>query len=265
MSDPLHPIESEYIQNHLNHYQLDLHTFTISDGGFWTLNLDTLAISIITGILFLGVFYLVIRNFKSERPGKLQVAIEMIVESIGQLVKEIYHGKSLLITPLALTIFIWVFLLNAYDLLPVDLIPRLLFYFGIIDFRVVATDDPNLTFALSLSVLLLVIFYNFKAKGGLGFAKEALLMPFGKWFFPINFIFRIIEEGVKPLSLSLRLFGNMFAGELIFLLIATTPWWLQWTFGGIWAVFHVLIITIQAFILMMLAVIYLSMAHESQH
>lgn len=263
--DFLHPTESEYIQNHLTHYQLNLHTFTIGDGGFWTLNLDTLLVSIVTGIFFLGVFYFVVKNFKSEHPSKLQIAVEMLFEAIEQLVKEIYHGKSLLMTPLALTVFVWIFLLNAHDLLPVDLLPRLLSLFGVADFRELATSDPNLTFGLSFSVFLLVIFYNFKAKGSRNLAKEVFLEPFGIWFFPVNFIFRIIEEGVRPLSLSLRLFGNMFAGELIFLLIATIPWWIQWTMGGIWAVFHVLIITIQAFVFMMLTIIYLSMAQETQH
>lgn len=265
MTDFLHPTQAEYVQNHLNHYQLNLRTFTLGDGGFWTLNIDTLSISIITGILFLAVFYWAVKKLKADHPGKLQTAVEMIFESIGQIVKEIFHGPSLFMTPLALTVFIWIFLLNAYDLVPVDLIPRFLFYFGIMDFRVVATDDVNLTFALSLGVFLLVIFYNFKAKGPSNLAKEIFTMPFGVWFFPVNFIFRIVEECVKPLSLSLRLFGNMFAGELIFILIATIPWWLQWTVGGIWAIFHVLIITIQAFVFMMLTIIYLSMAQETQH
>ncbi len=256
---------SEYIQHHLEHYQLNLHDFTFGDGGFWTLNLDTLLISIFTGLVFLGVFYFIVRKFKSDNPGKLQVAVEMLFEAIDKMVREIFHGKSLLMAPLALTVFIWIFLLNAYDLLPVDLIPRILFFFGVGHFRDLATNDPNLTFALSFSVFLLVIFYNFKAKGWKNVAKEALTEPFGVWLFPINFIFRIIEEAVKPLSLSLRLFGNMFAGELIFFLIATTPWWIQWTVGGVWAIFHVLVITIQAFIFMMLTVIYLSMAQELEH
>lgn len=265
MSDLLHPSPLEYVQHHLGHCQLNLHTFTLGDGGFLTLNLDTLAISIITGILFLGIFYFAVRKFNSDKPGKLQTAVEMLFETIDQLVKNTIRGESSFIAPLALTVFIWVFLLNAYDLLPVDLIPRVLLCFGVEHFRELATDDLNLTFALSFSVLLLIIFYNFKARGSYNFLKETLTLPFGAWFFPINFIFKIIEEGVKPLSLSLRLFGNMFAGELIFLLIATMPWWLQWTVGGVWAVFHVLIITIQAFIFMMLTVIYLSMARDMQH
>ncbi len=265
MTDFLHLDASEYIQHHLRNYQLNLHTFTIGDGGFWTLNLDTFSVSLITGAFFLGIFYLVARKFNSDKPSKLQVAVEMLFEAIDRLVKDIYPGKSLLMAPLALTVFTWVFLLNAHDLVPVDLMPRLLLYFGITNFRELPTDDPNLTFALSLSVFLLVVFYNFKTKGVRGFTKEILTTPFGIWLFPVNFIFRVIEEAVKPLSLSLRLFGNMFAGELIFLLIATMPWWLQWTVGGVWAIFHVLIIAIQAFVFMMLTVIYLSMAQESQH
>jgi len=267
MTDILHPSGADYIQHHLRYYRLDLRTFTIGDGGgFWTLNLDTLIISIITGALFLGVLYFVVRNLNSERPGKLQAFIELVVESVQQIVTEIFHGKSALIAPLALTIFSWIFLLSLFDLVPVDLLPRMVFsLFNIEHFRVVATDDANLTFALSLSVFLLIIFYNFKSKGPRNLTKEIFSEPFGIWFFPFNFIFRVIEEVVKPLSLSLRLFGNMFAGELVFFLIATMPWWLQWTAGGIWSVFHVLIISIQAFIFMMLTIIYLSMAQQSDH
>ena len=267
MTGFLHPTESEYIQHHLEYFQLNLRTWTLDgNGGFWTLNLDTLAISIITGVLFLSVFYYVVKHFNAKRPGKLQTAVEIIFESIQQIVKETFHGQSALIAPLALTIFIWIFLLNVFDLIPVDLLPRLAFsLFGIAEFRVVATDDPNLTFALSFSVFLLVIFYNFKSKGWRNLTKEVFTSPFGIWFFPFNFIFKVIEEVVKPLSLSLRLFGNMFAGELIFFLIAMMPWWIQWVAGGVWSVFHVLIITLQAFIFMMLTIIYLSMAHASEH
>ncbi|MDR1057090.1 MAG: F0F1 ATP synthase subunit A [Coxiellaceae bacterium] len=267
MTKLLHPSESEYIQHHLQYLQLNLRTFTLdSTGGFWTLNLDTLIVSIVTGILFLSIFYYVVKHFSSERPGKLQTAIELIFESIQQIVRETFHGQSVLIVPLAITIFIWIFLFNAFDVIPVDLLPRILsVLFGIKYFRVVATDDPNLTFALSCSVFCLIIFYNVKSKGWRNLTKEIFTSPFGVWFFPFNFIFRFIEEIVKPLSLSLRLFGNMFAGELIFFLIAMMPWWIQWTAGGIWSIFHVLIIILQAFIFMMLTVIYLSMAHDSSH
>lgn len=254
--------EGEYIQHHLEHFQLNLHTLKIGNGGFWTLNLDTLILTILFGGLFLFLFYSVAKKASSKEPSKIQNLVEMIFESIQKLVKEIFHGKSPLVAPLALTIFIWVFLLNAMDLIPVDLLPKLLSYVGVPDFRPVPTDDPNFTFALSLTVFFLIIFYNFKIKGGIGFAKEVLTSPFGAWFLPLNLLFKLIEELVKPLSLALRLFGNMFAGELIFILIALLPWWIQWTVGGIWSVFHILVITIQAFIFMMLSVIYLSMAHE---
>ncbi|MEI8055308.1 MAG: F0F1 ATP synthase subunit A [bacterium] len=260
----LHPATSgEYIQHHLEYLQLNLRTFTMEKGGFWTLNLDTLALTIIFGVLFFGLFYFVVTRLSSEVPGKLQNAVEMTIEFVQQLVKEVFHGKSALIAPLALTIFVWILSLNALDLLPVDLLIRILFCFGFAHhFRLVPTDDPNFTFALSLSVFALIIFYNFKAKGFKGVTKEVLTVPFGKWLFPLNVTFRLIEELVKPISLSLRLFGNMFAGELIFLLIATMPWWIQWTAGGIWSIFHILVITIQAFVFMMLTIIYLSMAHE---
>lgn len=268
MIDFLHPTQAEYIQRHLTHYQLNLRTFTIDNNGggnFWTLHLDTLILTITVGILFLGIFFLVTKTFNSTRPGKLQTAIEMIMEAINKLITDTFHRPTSLAAPLALTIFIWVFLLNTLDLVPVDLFSRLAFYFDVGHFCSVPTDDPNFTFALSLSVFFLVIFYNFKAKGSYNLLKESLVTPFGIWFAPFNLLFRIIEEIVKPISLSLRLFGNMFAGELIFILIATMPWWLQWTVGGVWSIFHVLIITIQAFVFMMLTIIYLSMAQEIQH
>lgn len=256
--------EGAYIQHHLEHIQLNLHNFKIGDGGFWTLNLDTFILALFFGMLFLGIFYKVARNMSVTKPGKLQVAIEIAVEGVQKLVKETFHGKSNLIAPLALTIFVWVFLLNALDLLPVDFLPMVAGWFGAEDFRSVPTDDPNLTFALSFSIFILIIFYNIKIKGR-HLGKEIFCTPFGVWLLPLNFIFRMIEEFVKPLSLSLRLFGNMFAGELIFLLIALMPWWIGWTVGSMWAIFHILIISIQAFIFMMLTIIYISMAHESSH
>ena len=258
------PTVEEYIQHHLAYLQLNLHTFTIGNGGFWTLNIDTLAISIVSGILFFSLFRFVAIRLNKECPGKLQNAIEMIIEFVQKSVTDVFHGNSTLIAPLALTIFVWVFTLNAFDLIPVDLFSRILSIVGLAQyFRAVPTDDPNFTFALSISVFILVIFYNFKSKGFCGFAKTILTRPFGIWLCPLNLTFFLVEELVKPVSLALRLFGNMFAGELIFLLIATMPWWIQWTAGGIWSIFHILIIAIQAFVFMMLTIIYLSMAHES--
>jgi F-type H+-transporting ATPase subunit a len=259
------PTTEEYIQHHLEYLQLNLRNFTIGDGGFWTLHLDTLAVTIILGVLFFSVFRFVATKVSSDCPGKLQNAVEMIVEFIQRTVKEMFHGDSSLIAPLALTIFMWVFLLNTLDLLPADLIPDFAALFGITHFRSVPTDDPNFTFALSFTVFILSIFYNLKSKGFSGFTKEVLTVPFGVWLFPFNILFRVIEEVVKPISLSLRLFGNMFAGEIIFLLIASVPWWIQWTAGGIWSIFHILVILVQTLVFTMLTIIYLSMAHESQH
>ncbi len=254
---------TDYIQHHLVHLQLNLHNFTLSNGGFWTLNLDTLAVSIVLGLMFLIPFYIVARKMQSGVPGKFQNFVESILEFVDDTVKETFRGKSPLVAPLALTIFIWVFLMNFMDLIPVDLLPRILNVFGVGHFKSVPTADLSTTFALSLSVFFLIIFYNIKIKG-VGLLKEMFTQPFGPWLFPLNFLFRLIEECTKPISLSLRLFGNMFAGELIFILIAALlPWWIQWVPGGIWAIFHILIITIQAFIFMMLTIIYLSMAHES--
>lgn len=253
----------QYIQHHLTHLKLNLHNFTLTDGGFWTLNIDTLAVSFVIGVLFLLPFWLTARKAKAEVPGGSQNFFESLVEFVDTTVKETFHGKSPLIAPLAITIFIWVFLMNFMDLLPVDLLPRIMALFGVTHFKAVPTADPMGTFGLSMAVFLLIIFYNFKIKGVVGLGKEILTKPFGVWLMPINVIFRLLDECVKPFSLALRLFGNLFAGELIFILVAIMPWWIQWLPGGIWAIFHILIITIQAFIFMMLTIIYISMAHES--
>lgn len=254
---------AEYVQHHLHHLPLNLHNFTLTNGGFWTLNLDTFAVSVVLGVLFLWVFRIVARHAVVGVPGRLQNFVEILVDFVQGLVKESFHGRSQLIAPLALTIFIWIFLMNFMDLLPVDLLPRIASLFGLPYFRAVPTADPMLTFGLSISVFLLIVFYNFKIKGMAGLGKEVISKPFGIYLFPINILFRLLEDFIKPISLSLRLFGNLFAGELIFILIALMPWWIQWTVGSVWAIFHILIILIQAFIFMMLTIVYLSMAHES--
>ena len=181
------------------------------------------------------------------------------------MVKESFHGDSRLIAPLSLTIFVWVFLMNFMDLIPVDLLPRLLSLVGVEHFKAVPTADPMMTFGLSIPVFFLIVFYNFKIKGFKKLGIEVLSRPFGWYLIPINIVFRLIEEVVKPISLSLRLFGNLFAGELIFILIALLPFWAQWLPGGIWAVFHILIILIQAFIFMILVIVYMDMAHQKDH
>lgn len=255
---------SEYVQHHLGHWQLNLKTWqTNGDAGFWTLNLDSMILSVLTAVIFMGFFGIVAARLKSGVPGKLQNCIEMILEFIQKLVGESFHGKSRLIAPLALSIFIWVFLMNAMDLLPVDFLPETLALLGVAHFRSVPTADPNITFGMSLWVFVLLIYYNLKAKGLKGLGYEMLTKPFGKWLMPLNVAFRLLEDCVKPVSLSLRLFGNMFAGELIFILIALIPWYAQWMVGGVWAIFHILIITLQAFIFMMLTIVYLSMAQET--
>lgn len=248
------PTASEYIVHHLT-------PLTVGEG-FWTLHVDILFFSIVLGILFIWLFRKAAISATSGVPGGLQNFAEIIVEFVDSQVKDSFHGRNPLIAPLSLTIFVWVFLWNAMDLVPVDLLPAIASVFGIHYLRVVPSTDLNSTFALSISVLFLVYFYSIKVKGGMGFAKEVLYHPFGKWLMPFNLLLRIVEDLAKPISLSLRLFGNLYAGELIFILIALLPWWLQFTLGWPWAVFHLLIITLQAFIFMVLTIVYLSMAHE---
>jgi F-type H+-transporting ATPase subunit a len=231
--------------------------------GPWLIHIDTLVVSWLLGAGFLTIFYLTAKKATSGVPGRLQNFVELLIEFVATQVHETYHGKSKLIAPLALTIFIWVFLMNLMDLLPVDLFPWLGSLAGLEHLRVVPTADPNLTLGLSLSVFCLIIVVNFKSKGLKGFVIEMLCKPFGPLLFPANVFLKIIEELAKPVSLGLRLFGNMYAGELIFILIALLPWWLQWTLGGGWAIFHILVITIQAFVFMMLTIVYLSMAEDS--
>jgi F-type H+-transporting ATPase subunit a len=262
MSEASQLSAGQYIQHHLEHLTLNLKTFTIDkSAGFLTLNLDTLIVSILVGMLIFGGLYYVARRMR-EVPGKLQNVVEMVLEFVDKAVHEIFHHKTTFIPPLALTIFLWIFFLNAMDLLPVDLLPRFFALFGVEHFKSVPTADPNATFAMSITVFLLIIFFNVRAKKH-RLVKEMFTFPFGIWLFPVNVAFRVVEECVKPLSLALRLFGNMFAGELIFILIAIMPWWMQWPPGAIWAVFHILVITLQAFLFMMLTIIYLSMAHDA--
>lgn len=246
---------TEYISHHLTN---------LSTGeGFWSVNLDTLIISWVLGFGFLLLFRFAAKRITAGVPGGLQNLVEVLVDFVNKQVKDTYHGKSEWVAPLALAIFVWVFLMNLMDLLPVDLLPHLASKMGVPYLRAVPTADPNLTLALSLSVFLLTIFYNVKNKGVLGLGKEMLCSPFGPWFFPFNLILRIVDELAKPVSLGLRLFGNLYAGELIFILIAVLPWWSQWPLGLAWAIFHILIIVLQAFIFMVLTIVYISQAHES--
>lgn len=253
---------SHYVQHHLQHLTLNLKTLTLdTNGGFWTLNLDTLLVSAAIGIFMCVTFYIVAGRMSLDRPGKLQCCLELLIEQIDTIVFEIFHKRNTFVAALGFTIFVWVFLMNAMDMLPVDLLPRFFAWFGLPYFKSVPTADPNATFAMSLSVFGLIILFNIHAKG-FGLLKEMLTFPFGPFLFPVNIVFRLIEECARPVSLALRLFGNMFAGELIFILIAIMSWKIQWLPGGMWAVFHILVITLQAFLFMMLTIIYLGMATE---
>lgn len=246
------------VSEYINHHLTNLHV----GEGFWTLHLDTLVVSWVLGSIFLFSFWFAAKRATSGVPGGFQNLVEMILEFVDKQVKETFHGKNDLIAPLALTIFVWVFLMNFMDLLPVDLLPFLGSQVGLSHLKVVPTTDPNLTLGLSITVFLLTIYYSIKVKGFGGLGKEIFCKPFGPWFFPFNIILRLVDELAKPLSLGLRLFGNLYAGELIFILIALLPWYMQWPLGVVWTLFHILIITLQAFIFMMLTIVYLSLAHE---
>jgi F-type H+-transporting ATPase subunit a len=254
------PSSSEYIVHHLTNLHIGQ--------GFWALHLDTVIFSGLLGLAVFGLMWLVARGASSGVPSGLQNFFEMVVSMIDAQVKDTFHAKSALVTPLAITIFIWVFVMNAMDLIPVDFLPMAAHATGVEYLKIVPTTDPNLTFAMALTVFLIVMFYNVKFKGIGGFLHEALTVPFGKWLFPVNLLFRLIEELARPISLALRLFGNMYAGEMVFILLAVwagAAWW--WTpFSAAlslgWALFHILIITLQAFVFMMLTVVYLSLASE---
>ena len=248
------PNATEYIVHHLTNLK--------AGEGFWTFHLDTLFFSIGLGALFVTLFYQAAKRATAGVPGPLQNFVEILVEFVDKQVKDSFHGRSKLVAPLGLTIFTWVFLMNVMDLVPVDLLPKVAGWFGVHNLKVVPTTDLNLTFGLSITVFFLIIFYSLKVKGPIEFAKEMLFSPFGKWMLPFNLLLKLVEEIAKPISLGLRLFGNLYAGELIFILIALLPWWIQWTLGGIWAIFNILIIVLQAFIFMMLSIVYISLAHE---
>ena len=245
---------TEYIVHHLTNLKVG--------SGFWTFHFDTLIVSGVLGIAAFGLMAVVARRATSGVPGSLQTFVEMLVNMVDAQVRDSFHGKSALITPLAITVFVWVFVMNAMDLIPVDFLPQGARRLGVDHFKFVPTTDPNLTFAMSLTVFALMIFFNLKVKGLGGWLHELFTTPFGKWLFPLNLFFQVIEYVAKPISLSLRLFGNMYAGEMVFILIALLGVW-QGLLALPWAIFHILIITLQAFVFMMLTIVYLSMAHES--
>jgi F-type H+-transporting ATPase subunit a len=265
-----------YVQHHLTNLQLDLQTLQIvqNSSKFWVLNLDSVIFSLLLGVIFFALFRSVARKAQPGVPGPLQNFVEMLVEFVDNQVRETFPHPSRFVAPLGLTVFAWVFLMNLMDLIPVDFLPQAAGAAGVSHLRIVPSTDVNVTFGLSVSVFFLTLAFNFKYKGAGGFAKDVLTHPFGKWGMPANVLLRVVEELARPISLSLRLFGNMFAGELIFVLIAIL---LAQAFNGlggillagtgvgldlVWAFFHILVITLQAFIFMVLTIVYLALASD---
>jgi F-type H+-transporting ATPase subunit a len=266
----------EYIAHHLQNLQIckadGEWIWNHCAGNPWALNVDSMFFSLLLGVVFIWVFGRAARRASSEKPGKMQAFVEIVVDFIDSSVKDTFHGKSSLIAPLALTIFVWVFLMNLMDLIPVDFVPSAAALVGVPYLKVVPTTDVNITFGMSISVFLLIVFYTVKSKGITGFIAELTLHPIAPptkgiglvaapFIISFNLFLEIVALVAKPLSLSLRLFGNMFAGELVFILIALFGIW-QLPLHFLWAVFHVLIVTLQAFIFMMLTVVYLTLAQE---
>ena len=278
-----------YIQHHLTNLTLGWHpehglsfahtSAEAAEMGFWAINVDTMFFSILLGSIFLWFFKGVAERVTAGVPNGAQNFVEWIVDFVEENVRGSFSHKNPMVAPLALTIFAWVFLMNLMDLVPVDLIPHLFAQLFAtlgadphhVYLKVVPTTDPNATFGMALMVFIMVLYYSIKMKGLGGFLGELTLQPFGKWGMPANLILEGISLLSKPVSLALRLFGNMYAGEMIFILIALL-------YGGgmilagtagvlqfVWAVFHILIITLQAFIFMVLTIVYLDMAHQEHH
>ncbi|WBA81798.1 F0F1 ATP synthase subunit A [Endozoicomonas sp. GU-1] len=236
--------------------------------GFWAIHVDSMLWSVFLGFVFVLLFRFVAKNATAGVPGKLQNAIESIVEFVDTSVRESFHGKNPLIAPLALTIFVWIFFMNLMDLIPVDWIPGLATLAGIPYMKIVPSTDPNITMSMSISVFFLMLFFWIKVKGVSGLFSDLALHPFSSKnplakviLIPVNLLLETVSLLAKPVSLGLRLFGNMYAGELIFILIAMIGWaQLPLHFG--WAVLHILVITLQAYIFMTLTIVYLSSVHE---
>ncbi len=272
---------SEYIKHHLQNLTYGkkpdgawglAHTAQeAKDMGFWALNVDSFGVSFVLGALFLWLFSRVAKRATTGVPGGLQNFVEWIIEFVDNSVRGSFSGKNPLVAPLALTVFIWIFLMNLMDLLSVDQVPQLAGALGLPFFKVVPTTDPNTTFGMAIAVFLLILYYSFKVKGPGGFFSELAFQPFGKWGMPFNLLLEGVNLIAKPISLALRLFGNMYAGEMIFILIAIMfgAGWGFGIFAGVlqwaWAVFHILIITLQAFIFMTLTIVYMDMAHQEHH
>ncbi|GAB4117546.1 MAG: F0F1 ATP synthase subunit A [Sideroxydans sp.] len=287
MSSEAHT-SAEYIKHHLQNLtygQLPDGSWGIAhtaaeakEMGFWALNLDTFIMSLLLGVIFLFIFRSVAKSVVSGTPGGWQNFCEWAIEFVDNSVRGSFTAKNNMVAPLALTIFFWVFLLNLMDLIPIDYVPLMMSAFGVPFFKVVPSTDPNATFGLAIGVFILVLYYSVKMKGVGGFLGELTLQPFGKWGMPVNLLLEGVNLIAKPISLALRLFGNMYAGEMIFILIAlmggawagaslasATLFGSQLLLSLGWAIFHILIITLQAFIFMTLTIVYLDMAHQEHH
>ncbi|USZ15378.1 F0F1 ATP synthase subunit A [Moraxella sp. FZLJ2107] len=282
---------SQYIAHHLTNWTYGNHpehgwkvaadATEASQMGFSAIHLDSMLWSVGLGIFFCALFWAVGRKATAGVPTKLQAFVELIVDFVDNSVRESYNGPSKLIAPLALTIFVWIFLMNLMDLVPIDFIPTLAQKVGAamghdphhVYFKIVPTTDPNITLGMAIGVLLLIIGFGIKYKGIGGFIAEFTLHPFSAKnpilqavLIPVNLVLEIVTLLAKPISLGLRLFGNMYAGELIFILIALMPFWIQWALSVPWAIFHILVITLQAFVFMMLTIVYLSLiSAQSEH
>lgn len=279
---------SEYIKHHLQNL-----TCTFQEGhfhcahsaeeakamGFWALNIDTVLMSLLLGSVFLFFFTRAARAASAGVPNGLVNFVEWVIEFIDSSVRGSFTAKNALVAPLALTIFMWIFLMNLMDLMPIDFVGQLIaLYDPHMFFKLVPTTDPNATFGMSIAVFFLVLYYSVKMKGLGGFIGELTLQPFGKFGLPANIFLEGVNLIAKPISLALRLFGNMYAGEMIFILIALMGGaWAGATIGNAtlfgsqvllslgWGIFHILIITLQAFIFMTLTIVYLDMAHQEHH
>lgn len=262
-----------YIQHHLqnltfgnhpqNGWSLAHSAEEASEMGFWAIHLDTMGWSIAMGLLFIWIFRKAGKMATTGVPSGLQNAVEMVFEFVENMIQGTFKGHNPIIAPLALTLFVWILFMNTLKIIPVDYFPVLFSKLGVDYMKIVPTTDVNATLGLALGVFGLILYYSFKVKGVGGFAKELSLTPFNHWaLIPFNLVLEIVSLLVKPFSLAMRLFGNMFAGEVIFILIAMLPFWAIWVLDVPWAIFHILIVTLQAFIFTVLSVVYLSAAHE---
>jgi F-type H+-transporting ATPase subunit a len=254
---------TSYIQHHLQNL-----TYQVSEGSLWTLHVDTIITAVMMGLIAVFAMWMATRRATAGVPGKWQAFVEIVLEFIDKQAKDAYHGSSRLVTPIAITLFVWILLMNALKMIPADFFAIPLRAIGIEYWKPVPTADVNATLGMSISVFFLMIFFALRAKGLGGFIKELFVAPFGPWLFPFNLLLNTVELLSKPVSLAMRLFGNMFGGEIVFLLI-----WVLGSagvfgaiFGGVfglgWMLFHLLVIPLQAFIFMMLSVVYLSLMEE---